>query len=83
MSDIIAIQFKEPAGAAVGFIQFTFPGSGENKGNVFSSINDENSIPVSPLNLELAKDIVKAYLEAEFEGGRHQIRVDMIHELEK
>ena len=32
---------------------------------------------------ELAKDIVKAYLDAEFEGGRHQIRVDMIHELEK
>lgn len=32
---------------------------------------------------ELAKDIVKAYLEAEFEGGRHQTRVDMIHELEK
>lgn len=32
---------------------------------------------------ELAKDIVKAYLEAEFMGGRHQIRVDMIHELEK
>ena len=63
MSDIIAIQFKEPAGAAVGFIQFTFPGSGENKGNVFSSINDENSIPVSPLNLELAKDIVN-YIES-------------------
>ena len=32
---------------------------------------------------ELAKDIVKAYLDAEFMGGRHQIRVDMIHELEK
>ncbi|MBR4026751.1 MAG: ribose 5-phosphate isomerase B [Lachnospiraceae bacterium] len=32
---------------------------------------------------ELAKEIVKAYLEAEFMGGRHQMRVDMIHELEK
>lgn len=31
---------------------------------------------------ELAKDIVKAYLEAEFEGGRHQTRIDMIHEIE-
>lgn len=31
---------------------------------------------------ELAKDIVKAYLEAEFMGGRHQTRIDMIHELE-
>ena len=32
---------------------------------------------------ELAKDIVKAYLEAEFMGGRHGLRVDMIHEIEK
>lgn len=31
---------------------------------------------------ELAKDIVKAYLEAEFMGGRHQTRIDLIHEIE-
>ena len=31
---------------------------------------------------ELAKDIVKAYLDAEFQGGRHQMRIDMIHEIE-
>ena len=30
---------------------------------------------------ELAKDIVKAYLEAEFEGGRHQTRIDMFSEI--
>lgn len=34
------------------------------------------------VGIELAKDIVKAYLEAEFEGGRHQTRIDMIHEIE-
>ena len=33
--------------------------------------------------VELAKDIVKAYLEAEFEGGRHATRVDMIMDVEK
>lgn len=32
---------------------------------------------------ELAKDIVRAYLDAEFEGGRHQTRIDMIHEIEE
>lgn len=32
---------------------------------------------------ELAKDIVKAYLEAEFLGGRHQTRVDMFAEIEE
>lgn len=31
---------------------------------------------------ELAKDIVKTYLEAEFEGGRHATRVGMIMEIE-
>ena len=30
------------------------------------------------VGVELAKDIVKTYLEAEFEGGRHQRRIDMI-----
>ena len=33
---------------------------------------------------ELAKDIVKTFLEAEFEGGgRHQQRIDMISAIEK
>ncbi|CDF57314.1 ribose 5-phosphate isomerase B [Thermobrachium celere] len=31
----------------------------------------------------LALDIVDAYLEAEFEGGRHQRRIDKIAEIEK
>ena len=34
------------------------------------------------VGIETAKDIVKTYLEAEFEGGRHQTRIDMIHEIE-
>ena len=34
------------------------------------------------VGVELAKDIVKAYLDAEFMGGRHGKRVDMIHEIE-
>ena len=35
------------------------------------------------IGVELAKDIVRTYLEAEFLGGRHQDRVEMIHEIEK
>ena len=31
----------------------------------------------------VAIEIVKAYLDAEFQGGRHQIRVDKIMEIEK
>lgn len=31
---------------------------------------------------ELAKDMVRTFLEAEFEGGRHQTRVDLIHTIE-
>lgn len=32
---------------------------------------------------ELAFKIIDAYLDAEFEGGRHQRRIDKIHALEK
>lgn len=35
------------------------------------------------VGIETAKDIVKAYLDAEFEGGRHQTRIDMIHAIEQ
>ena len=35
------------------------------------------------VGIELAKDIVKAYLDAEFLGGRHATRVDMIMDIEK
>ena len=35
------------------------------------------------VGIEKAKDIVKAYLDAEFQGGRHAIRVDMIAEIEQ
>ena len=35
------------------------------------------------VGMETAKSIVDAYLGAEFLGGRHQKRIDMIHEIEK
>ena len=35
------------------------------------------------VGVETAKDIVDAWLGAEFEGGRHQRRVDMISEIEQ
>lgn len=35
------------------------------------------------VGLEMAKAIVSAYLNADFEGGRHAARVQMIHDLEK
>lgn len=35
------------------------------------------------VGVEKAKDIVKAYLDAGFSGGRHAIRVDMISEIEQ
>lgn len=34
------------------------------------------------VGIELAKDIVKTYLDSAFLGGRHQDRIDMIHEIE-
>ena len=34
------------------------------------------------IGVDLAKEIVNAWLDAEFEGGRHQVRIDMITALE-
>lgn len=62
-SDLTSIQFREPAGATVGFIQFAYPGSVENKGGLVAAINDENSIPFQPHDLALAQEIV-SFIEA-------------------
>lgn len=35
------------------------------------------------VGIELAKMIVDSWLTGEFEGGRHQIRIDMLKEIEK
>jgi ribose 5-phosphate isomerase B len=42
--------------------------------------NDANilSLPARFISLEQAQEIVKAYFAAEFEGGRHQRRVEKI-----
>lgn len=34
------------------------------------------------VGIETAKDIVRAYLDAKFLGGRHQTRIDMISDIE-
>ena len=34
------------------------------------------------IGVEMAKMIVDEWLSAEYMGGRHQLRVDMIHEIE-
>lgn len=62
ISDISAIQFKEPAAASVGFMQFSYPGSVDSKAGVLGAINDENSVLISPENLELAREIYN-YIE--------------------
>jgi ribose 5-phosphate isomerase B len=47
--------------------------------------NDANvlSVPARMISPEEAEKVVKSFLEAEFEGGRHARRVDEISDLEK
>lgn len=47
--------------------------------------NDSNilSLGARVVGLDLAKMIVEGWLETEFEGGRHQTRVEMIRDIEK
>ncbi len=58
IKNLTSIQFREPAGFTVGFIQFAYPGSVESKGGVAAMINDENSIPIQPSMVEQAREIV-------------------------
>lgn len=46
--------------------------------------NDANIIAFGAriVGIELARDIVRTYLEAEFQGGRHEARVAMFAEIE-
>ena len=47
--------------------------------------NDTNVLAFGAriVGVETAKDIVDAWLGADFEGGRHQRRVDMLMKLEE
>lgn len=46
--------------------------------------NDANMLAFGArvIGIEMAKMIVETWMEAEFEGGRHQTRVDMIMDIE-
>ena len=46
--------------------------------------NDANILCMGArvIGAELAKEITDAFLENEFEGGRHQVRIDMMADLE-
>jgi ribose 5-phosphate isomerase B len=46
--------------------------------------NDSNVLSLAADNIDepLAEDIVKAWIETEFEGGRHQRRIEKIHAIE-
>ena len=47
--------------------------------------NDSNVLAFGArvIGIEMAKMITDAWLEAEFQGGRHQRRVDMIRKIEE
>lgn len=47
--------------------------------------NDSNMLAFGArvVGIEMAKMIVDAWMGAEFEGGRHQVRVDMIADIER
>lgn len=55
-TDITSVQFREVT-TAVGFIQFSYPGSVESKGGVGDALNDENTIPFRNDQEKEAKEI--------------------------
>ena len=77
--DMTSIQFREPSGMAVGFIQFSYPGSVENKGGVIAAVNDENSIAFQPNQLPLAQEIIH-FIEARREELRQPAQAAVIQQ---
>lgn len=57
-TDLTSVQFREPSGLTVGFIQFAYPGSIESKCGLIDMINDENSIPIQPAMVGEAREVV-------------------------
>ncbi|MGL4647730.1 MAG: RpiB/LacA/LacB family sugar-phosphate isomerase [Mycoplasmoidaceae bacterium] len=47
--------------------------------------NSTNTITIGYLIIgyELAKNIIKQFLESDYSGGRHQVRIDMLHKILK
>lgn len=77
IADITSIQFKEPSGIAVGFIQFSYAGSIDRKDGVTGAVNDENSIIVDNNNLTQAREVVQ-YLEERRRSLRNGTQVQPI-----
>lgn len=73
----------------------SFMASNKHKGMIVAEISDERSAYMTRehnntrlitlgskiVGKQLAKNIVKEFLTADYDGGRHQVRVDMLNEM--
>ena len=64
--------------------RFNYPLSGYRAAKLVASGRADGGVLIcgTGVGISLAKMIVDAWLEARFEGGRHQERIDMIQEIE-
>ena len=79
-ADLTSIQFREPAGMTVGFIQFAYPGSVESKGGLVDMLHDENSIPIQPSMVAKAREIIE-FIEAKRTELRAGSQVGVVQQL--
>lgn len=57
IEEITSVQLKEPANLTVGFIQFSYAGSAELRGDILQAMHDEKAVPVDSTNVPLAREI--------------------------
>lgn len=67
-----------------GFFRSIFPNQVAYSARLSRQHNNTNCVAFGArvVGIETAKDIVDAWLGAEYEGGRHQVRIDMLAEIE-
>ena len=72
----ISIACNKVKGIRAGLCSESFSASMTRKHNIANVL----CLGARVTGIELAKDIVKTFIEEDFEGGRHQKRIDMLEE---
>ena len=77
------LKLREPIDEYIGKIQEQIDALRLDGTDKVRSLKNHIAFGARVIGIELAKMIVDEWLNAEYEGGRHQVRIDMIKDIEE